>query len=113
MGLKSSTLLQEEDLEEIQNETGCKLITSFDTYLIAGEPRPPKFDVSFLIFTDLYLLFFLMVFIFATVSPDQIRRLYCRFSSLDKATKGTLRSVDARNVVTFIFLDKLNIFKLL
>ena len=26
MGLKSSTLLQEEDIEEIQNETGCKFI---------------------------------------------------------------------------------------
>ena len=25
MGLKSSTLLQEEDIEELQNETGCKL----------------------------------------------------------------------------------------
>ena len=24
MGLKSSTLLQEEDIEELQNETGCK-----------------------------------------------------------------------------------------
>ena len=26
MGLKSSTLLQEEDIEELQNETGCKYI---------------------------------------------------------------------------------------
>lgn len=25
MGLKSSTLLQEEDIEELQNETGCRL----------------------------------------------------------------------------------------
>ena len=25
MGLKSSTLLQEEDIAELQNETGCKL----------------------------------------------------------------------------------------
>ena len=31
MGLKSSTLLQEEDIEELQNETGCKLIMNFDT----------------------------------------------------------------------------------
>lgn len=50
MGLKSSTLLQEEDIEELQNETGF--------------------------------------------SPNQIRRLYCRFSSLDKATKGTLSRED-------------------
>ncbi|CAH3161339.1 unnamed protein product [Porites evermanni] len=50
MGLKSSTLLQEEDIEELQNETGF--------------------------------------------SPNQIRRLYCRFSSLDKATKGTLSRRD-------------------
>lgn len=28
------------------------------------------------------------------VSPNQIRRLYCRFSSLDKATKGTLSRED-------------------
>ena len=34
-------------------------------------------------------------FILVSVSPNQIRRLYCRFSSLDKATKGTLRFVDA------------------
>lgn len=25
MGLKSSTLLQEEDIEELQKETGCRL----------------------------------------------------------------------------------------
>lgn len=50
MGLKSSTLLQEEDIEELQNETGF--------------------------------------------SPDQIKRLYSRFTSLDKSTKGTLSRDD-------------------
>ncbi|CAH3040579.1 unnamed protein product [Porites lobata] len=54
MGLKSSTLLQEEDIEELQNETGF--------------------------------------------SPNQIRRLYCRFSSLDKATKGTLSRRDFMSI---------------
>lgn len=54
MGLKSSTLLQEEDIEELQNETGF--------------------------------------------SPNQIRRLYCRFSSLDKATKGTLSRTDFMSI---------------
>ncbi|PFX16962.1 calcineurin B homologous protein 1-like [Stylophora pistillata] len=50
MGLKSSILLHEEDIEELQNETGF--------------------------------------------SSNQIRRLYSRFKSLDKATKGTLSRAD-------------------
>lgn len=31
-------------------------------------------------------------------SPNQIRRLYCRFSSLDKATKGTLSRRDFMSI---------------
>lgn len=50
MGLKSSILLHEEDIEELHNETGF--------------------------------------------SPNQIRRLYSRFKSLDKATKGTISRED-------------------
>ena len=77
MGLKSSTLLQEEDIEEIQNETGCKFI------LILMWSRNSR---GILISCKNNFAIF-------SVSPNQIRRLYCRFSSLDKATKGTLRFV--------------------
>jgi len=41
MGLKSSTLLQEEDIEELQNETGCKL--NFD-FLAGVRPDPAGFS---------------------------------------------------------------------
>ena len=91
MGLKSSTLLQEEDIEELQNETGCKynyLIGFSFLYCPAGEV---DYSVKLYFFSLTFSLkVFLFVFFFS-VSPNQIRRLYCRFSSLDKATKGTLR----------------------
>lgn len=80
MGLKSSTLLQEEDIEELQNETGCKLKVFCENLRLSCRL---KLHCLTQLWT-LYLNFF-------TVSPDQIKRLYSRFTSLDKSTKGTLR----------------------
>ena len=93
MGLKSSTLLQEEDIEELQNETGCKYnyLIGFFIFVFSVLPsrRGRLFGKTLFFLSDLFVK--CVPFCFFSVSPNQIRRLYCRFSSLDKATKGTLR----------------------
>lgn len=91
MGLKSSTLLQEEDIEELQNETGCKYnyLIGFFIFVLPSR-RGRLFGKTLFFLSDLYVKCVPFCFFFS-VSPNQIRRLYCRFSSLDKATKGTLR----------------------
>ena len=66
MGNKASLMLQEEEIQVIQEETGCKYL--FASY---GQVRER-----------------------VAVSPSQIERLYSRFTSLDKGDNGTLSRED-------------------
>jgi len=77
MGLKSSTLLQEEDIEELQNETGCKYIWLAFSFLYcpAGEVDS---SVKLYFFS---LTFSLNVFLFAF------------FFSFSKSNKKTLLQI--------------------
>lgn len=68
MGLKSSTLLQEEDIEELQNETGCKYIWLAFSFLYcpAGEVDSSVklyfFSLTFSLNVFLFVLFFFFSF---------------------------------------------------
>lgn len=69
MGLKSSTLLQEEDIEELQNETGCKyiwLVFSF-LYCPAGEVDSSVKLYFFSLTFSLNVFLFVFVFQFLQI----------------------------------------------
>lgn len=56
MGLKSSTLLQEEDIEELQNETGCKYnyLIGFFIFVLPCR-RGRLFDKTLFFLSDLFV----------------------------------------------------------
>lgn len=100
MGLKSSILLHEEDIEELQNETGCKL-KEFDRQIHSALSSDVHLWIIMFFITICHLIKCLIVV--SSVSSNQIRRLYSRFKSLDKATKGTLRFVKCADLEPFVF----------
>lgn len=67
MGNRSSLLLREEEIAQIQQESGCNF-------------------AYFVIFNKLIIIF--------VVTPNQIERLYSRFTSLDRGDCGTLSRDD-------------------
>lgn len=69
MGNRSSLLLREEEIAQIQRETGCKVTFYFYKYKIVYHHK------------------------FA-VTPNQIERLYSRFTALDRGDCGTLSRDD-------------------
>lgn len=78
MGLKSSTLLQEEDIEELQNETGCKYIWLAFSFLYcpAGE-------------VDSSVKLFFLSDLFVKCVPF----CFCFFFSFSKSNKKTLLQI--------------------
>lgn len=68
MGNRSSLLLREEEIAEIQEETGCK--------------------------NHLEIRFQFLIHFIVLVTPNQIERLYSRFTSLDRGDCGTLSRDD-------------------
>ena len=73
MGNRSSLLLRDEEIAQIQEETGCKCFSAY---------FPPYVTSSF--YNMAYF----------TVTPNQIERLYSRFTSLDRGDCGTLSRED-------------------
>lgn len=67
MGNRSSLLLREEEIAQIQEETGCKCTQTRQYFVIIC---------------------------FSVVTPNQIERLYSRFTSLDRGDCGTLSRDD-------------------
>ena len=104
MGLKSSILLHEEDIEELHNETGCKL-KEFCWQMANAYCSPLGCTLFKSFFTTSYHLNECLIVV-SLVSPNQIRRLYSRFKSLDKATKGTIRLVKCVDLEPFVFAHR-------
>lgn len=93
MGNRSSLLLREEEIAQIQTETGCKFFIvvrsctlyfinkiNFHTYkwfLILYSSHNSKLKCDYFL-----------------VTPNQIERLYSRFTSLDRGDCGTLSRDD-------------------
>lgn len=105
MGNKSSLLLRQEEIAQIQDETGCKyrifwLILHFkhDISRVLVVNFVSLFDVfvsirlKILKFSDVLMNF--MFFHSFSVTPSQIERLYSRFTSLDRTDCGTLSRED-------------------
>lgn len=78
MGLKSSTLLQEEDIEELQNETGCKYnyLIGFFIFVLPSR-RGRLFGKTLFFLSDL----------FVKCVP------FCFFFSFSKSNKKTLLQI--------------------
>ena len=81
MGLKSSTLLQEEDIEELQNETGCKYnyLIGFFIFVFSVLPsrRGRLFGKTLFFLSDLF-----------------VKRVpFCFFFSFSKSNKKTLLQI--------------------
>lgn len=95
MGNKSSLLLRPEEIAQIQDETGCKWNNNFPLFLILC----CFFFISCTcpwISSDCISWFSIdwYVFIWFLVTPNQIERLYSRFTSLDRTDCGTLSRED-------------------
>lgn len=78
MGLKSSTLLQEEDIEELQNETGCKYnyLIGFFIFVLPCR-RGRLFGKTLFFLSDLF-----------------VKRVpFCFFFSFSKSNKKTLLQI--------------------
>ena len=78
MGLKSSTLLQEEDIEELQNETGCKYNYLIGFFIFVLPSRRGRLFGK--------ILFFLSD-LFVKCVP------FCFFFSFPKSNKKTLLQI--------------------
>jgi calcineurin B family protein 1 len=76
MGNRSSLLLRDEEIAQIQEETGCKY----------HEPHLWTCSADELLISFSNLEF--------SVTPNQIERLYSRFTSLDRGDCGTLSRED-------------------
>lgn len=109
MGNKSSLLLRQEEIAQIQEDTGCKYslypIFSYIFLVVIKMSRAPYVGVLVKPIS-LYLCFdwmkekqqnshdFYRQFLCFPVTPNQIERLYSRFTSLDRTDCGTLSRED-------------------
>lgn len=89
MGNKSSLLLRQEEIAQIQDETGCKSQFFFPYILF-------MFTLKLNCQWKSLNLFWFSInnFMKPTVSQNQIERLYSRFTSLDRTDCGTLSRED-------------------
>lgn len=89
MGNKSSLLLRQEEIAQIQDETGCKYRKWFRSSIFAWCNDTNGFQK---LSSDVqWKLYFISSF---AVTPSQIERLYSRFTSLDRTDCGTLSRDD-------------------
>lgn len=96
MGNKSSLLLRQEEIAQIQEDTGCKCNLFFVvsnaviSSVIFTSPRNRAQHNSRLNEKRVERAFFFLL----SVTPNQIERLYSRFTSLDRTDCGTLSRED-------------------
>lgn len=81
MGLKSSTLLQEEDIEELQNETGCKYIWLAFSFLYCSAGEVDSSVKLYFFSLTFSLNVFLFVFVFFSFSESNKKALLQIFKS--------------------------------
>lgn len=99
MGNKSSLLLRPEEIAQIHDETGCK---DNILYVVCVLYCFGLCSCFFGICPCILITFtctnqhsnFLNVLIWVSVTPNQIERLYSRFTSLDRTDCGTLSRED-------------------
>lgn len=82
MGLKSSTLLQEEDIEELQNETGCKYnyLIGFFIFVLPSR-RGRLFGKTLFFLSDLFVKCVPFCFFFFSFSKSNKKTLLQIFKS--------------------------------